>query len=377
MKKISSADILAGSPTRQTKRILIAGGGSGGHVLAGVAVAEVWAREFGGPDSVLFVGAERGLEVKLVPAAGFPLELLLLGSLKRVSWNQRLQTLLRLPLAFLRSIGILRRYRPDVILGVGGYASGPIVFVARILNTIGLLKARLAILEQNTVPGFTNQILGKMVSTVFTAFPKVESHFPRRKVLWTGNPIRSAMKPLPPASRDPFTIFVFGGSQGARGINNLIIGALPLLQNKVHLNWIHQTGELDYEKVCAGYQKVGQKARIEKFIVDMPAAYRQASLVICRAGSSTLAELSAVARAAILIPLPTAADNHQAHNAELFEKSGAAREFLQSRSVLDFAELILHLVKNPAELTEMENRVPEFFRPRAAEDVARELMSPS
>lgn len=382
-------------------RLLIAGGGTGGHVLAGIAVAEVWEKKdwgantrettteggnaekatVGGTNSnenqnILFIGAQGGMEEKLVPRAGLPLQLLQVGSLNRVSLKRKIKTLFQLPLSLIKSVFILMRFRPQYVLGVGGYASGPVVLMARLMSTVGLLKARVGILEQNAIPGFTNRILGHFAHVILTAFPGMESRFPHRPVIFTGNPIRSSMKPMPSAPRDPFTLFIFGGSQGAIGINTLVIEALPYLNDMTgSLRFIHQTGEKDHDRVKAGYEKYGIQARIEKFIYDMPATYSESSLLICRSGSSTLAEIAAVGRASILIPLPTAADNHQEHNARTFVEAGAA--FLLSQNVAkgnDLAALIREALTHPEQVSAMEKAVTQFFRPNAAKDGVQGLM---
>ena len=357
--------------------LIVAGGGTGGHVLAGVAVADAWkAAQGSGPAAgVLFVGAQGGIEEKLVPRAGYPLEVLKLGSLNQVSLGRKLKTLAQLPLSLARSASILLKNRPQAVLGVGGYASGPLILMAKVLSVLGLLKCRCAILEQNSVPGFTNRLLGRVVDVVFCTFPGTEARFPGKQTVLTGNPVRSSMKQLPSAIRDPFTIFIFGGSQGALGINSLVLDALsPLSELMPRLRWIHQTGERDYERVVEGYKEAGVNARVEKFIHDMPTAYSEASLLVCRAGSSTLSEIAAVGRAAVLIPFPFASDNHQQKNAEVFVRAGAAQLMIQSRAKgTDLAALIRKLVLDSSELTSMEKAVTQFYRPSAAQDVVRGL----
>jgi UDP-N-acetylglucosamine--N-acetylmuramyl-(pentapeptide) pyrophosphoryl-undecaprenol N-acetylglucosamine transferase len=361
-----------------SKKLLVAGGGTGGHVLAGVAIADTWKEKFGTP--ALFVGASGGIEEKLVPRAGYPLQLLKLGSLNRVSLKKRIRTMVLLPLALARAFKILLRERPDAVLGVGGYASGPIVLAARVLDTFGLLHARTAILEQNSVPGMTNRLLGRFVDTVFCAFPGTENKFPGHlaagAIHLTGNPVRSAMQLFPSASRTPFTIFIFGGSQGAAGINTLVIDALPLLKDlQPKLRFIHQTGESDFERVRLAYEKAGIPARVEKFIHDMAVCYRAASLLICRAGSSTLSEVAAVGRAAILVPFPFASDNHQEMNARTFSEEEAAFLMLQGQSTgNDLAAKIRECIENPEMIDEMERLAADFHQPSAANDIVEKLV---
>lgn len=360
-----------------TKTLIVAGGGTGGHVLAGVAVADAWRESTGEQATVLFVGAKGGIEEKLVPRAGYPLSLLRLGSLNRVSWMTRFKTLMLLPFSLFKSLWILLSTRPAAVLGVGGYASGPLVLMARVLSFFRLICVKTSILEQNSVPGMTNRILGHLVQRVFCVFPGMDSKFSGNKVVLTGNPIRSAIRPLPSASRNPFTLFIFGGSQGAVGINSLVIEALPLFEDlKDQLRFIHQTGEKDFDRVFEAYRKAGIQARVEKFIFDMPAAYAEASLVISRAGSSTLAEIAAVRRAALLVPFPFASDNHQEKNARIFANEGAA--FLlpqQTSNGLDLARIVRKILKDHSIIDQMEKAVSAFYRPDAAKSIVEELRS--
>lgn len=353
--------------------LIVAGGGTGGHVLAGIAIADAW-KSGSSKANAIFVGARGGIEEKLVPRAGYPLSLLALGSLKRVSAARRIRTLFQLPLALIKSSLILFRIRPKAVIGVGGYASGPLVLMARLLGW--MWGTRVAILEQNAVPGFTNRVLSRFAHVVFSAFPGIESRFPGKQVAVTGNPVRSAMKPLPAAARDPFQIFVFGGSQGAMGVNTLVIEALPHLRDlKSTLRFVHQTGEADYERVKRAHEEAASGARVEKFIYEMPDVYSASSLLVCRAGSSTLAEIAAVGRASILIPLPTAADDHQAKNAAIMVREGAALMVDQRKSSgKELAEIIRALHADMARLSEMESAARKLYRPQAAHDVVRGLL---
>jgi len=323
--------------------LIVAGGGTGGHVAAGLAIADEWKKRHG-EGSVVFVGARGGIEERLVTRAGYPLRLLHLGSLKRVSLARRLRTLLQLPLSLIRSKLWLLAIRPKAVVGVGGYASGPLVLMARLTGF--LWGVRVAILEQNAVPGLTNRILGYFAHEVFAAFPGLERSFGSQKLVLTGNPVRESMRFQSPPSLKPFGLFIFGGSQGAQAINTLVIEALPHLKERAaEIRFVHQTGERDHERVAEAYRNGGLEARVEKFIYDMPECYQAASLVICRSGSSTLSEVAAVGRPAILIPFPFAADNHQEHNARIFEKAGAGIVMLQSEaSGKMLADLILGLM---------------------------------
>jgi UDP-N-acetylglucosamine--N-acetylmuramyl-(pentapeptide) pyrophosphoryl-undecaprenol N-acetylglucosamine transferase len=364
--------------SRVSRSLIIAGGGTGGHVLAGVAVADSWRDAFGKDAQILFVGARGGIEEKLVPRAGYPLELLELGSLNRVSLSRKLKTTFQLPLSLFKSARIILRQKPDAVLGVGGYASGPLVLMARVLGCFGLTSTTTAILEQNSIPGLTNRILGRMVHQVFSAFPGMEKHFDVTKLLVTGNPVRASVVEVGARKAEvvsPFTVFIFGGSQGAKGINTLVLEALPLLKDRLtRLKFVHQTGEADYERVKKGYEEFGVQARVEKFIYDMPEVYSQASLVICRAGSSTLSEIAAVGKASVLVPFPFASDNHQEHNARIFSDAGAAFLLIQSQAKgSDLAQIIRELMENPEKKNKLEHQVRTFFKPDSAGEIRRAL----
>ena len=355
----------------KTKKLIVAGGGTGGHVLAGIAIADEWSREFSNSE-ILFVGSEQGLESRLVPKYGYRLKTLKIGALNRVSLKTRLMTAFKLPFSFIKTFWILMCYRPDAVIGVGGYSSGPVVMMARLLSPF--FGTRTAILEQNSIAGFTNRMLARWVHRVYCAFEASAAIFTAEKVLITGNPIRSSLKKLPSSKNDPFVIFIFGGSQGAQGINTMVIDALPFLKNE-KIEFIHQSGVNDFERVKSAYLREGiSNVRVEKFIDDMGACYEKSSLVICRAGASTLSELASVGRAAIFIPLPTAADNHQEKNARIFEMSGAAMVITQGGVTgAQFAEKIISLKNDHAKIHSFEEKVRPFYRSDTAELIVKDL----
>ena len=281
---------------------------------------------------MLFVGTSRGLEARVVPAAGYALELLEVSGLKRMGAASFVRGLARLPGAFARSIQILRRWRPDVVIGVGGYASGPMVLAAALTGRCTAIE------EQNSVPGFTNRTLGRFVKAVFVGFPEAGAAFPTAKVAHTGNPVRrafvaaAARATTGDAAAGPGRLLVVGGSQGARAVNDLVLGAAALWAQQGRVPAIvHQTGKGDAERVAAAYAQLGLAAQVKvaPFIEDMAQTYAAADLVVGRAGL-TLAELAVAARPAILVPLPTAADDHQTKNAEAFAAAGAALRVSQA-----------------------------------------------
>jgi UDP-N-acetylglucosamine--N-acetylmuramyl-(pentapeptide) pyrophosphoryl-undecaprenol N-acetylglucosamine transferase len=352
-------------------RLLIAGGGTGGHLYPGIALADEAIRR-GGSD-VLFVGTSRGIETRAVPAAGYALETLQVTGLKRMGLVGTVRGLFRVPLALFRSLAILRRFRPDVVVGVGGYASGPMVLAA------ALAGYPTAIQEQNSVPGITNRILGKLVRRVFIAFDEAARFFPSRKIERLGNPVRKAIVAAlegvaaSPTSDGKLRILVVGGSQGARAVSELVMTAAPMLASKgVDFSLVHQTGTTDFERIQAKYRELGLDGRVQvqPFIDNMAAAYGAADLIIGRAGALTLAELAIVGKPAILVPLPTAADDHQSKNAAHFAQVGAALVLNQrSSSAEDLATAITTLAQDGGRRSAMGTAMHGLARPRAAEQI--------
>ncbi|HEX7127984.1 MAG TPA: undecaprenyldiphospho-muramoylpentapeptide beta-N-acetylglucosaminyltransferase [Thermodesulfobacteriota bacterium] len=358
-------------------RLLVAGGGTGGHLFPGLAVAEAFlARTPGG--EVRFVGTRRGIEARAVPRAGFPVEFIEVGTLKGQGVAGLARTLLGLPAALLAAARIVRRERPDLVLGVGGYASGPVVAAA------ALLGRPTAIMEQNAVPGLTNRWLGRLVDRVFTTFepPSGSAAFPPAKVVRTGNPIRRAFRSVPPrdASEDGrLHLLVFGGSAGARRINEAMLGALAGLDRfGDRLAIVHQTGESSRAAVEAGYRAAGwgpDRADVRAFIDDMAAQYAWADLLVCRAGASTVAELTAVGRPAILVPYPFAADDHQEANARALVTAGAAVRIRDAELTGErLAAEVGRLLDDPGRRAEMAAAAGRLGEPAAADRVVDELM---
>lgn len=353
-------------------RLLIAGGGTGGHLYPGMAVAEEVVRRGG---QVLFVGTSRGLEARAVPAAGYALELLEVSGLKRVGLVGILRGLFRLPKAFFRSLSILRRFRPDVVLGVGGYASGPLVLAA------ALWRYPTAIQEQNSVPGITNRILSRLVRIVMVAFDEARKFFPAGKCETIGNPVRSKLVATLAAGADSgepsLRILVVGGSQGARAVNNLVLAAVEVLVNNRALPAIvHQTGPSDLDRCSERYRALGVADRVDvrPFIDDMATEYHRASLVVARAGALTLAELAIAGRPAILIPLPTAADDHQSKNAARFAEVGAAVVVNQRTSTgAELAQLLGDLLVDSGRRRAMAAAMRSLARPKAAGNIVDRL----
>jgi len=360
------------------QRLIIAGGGTGGHIYPGVAIAEEIRRRC--PDAqIAFIGTARGLENKILPPLGYPLELVTATRLKGGTVAQKMLGLLRLPRAIWQSWRIIRRYRPQVVVGVGGYASGPALIAAWVT------RYRTAIQEQNAAPGLTNRWLGRIVKRIFVGFEAATARFPAKKVIFTGNPLRlsiAARLGTTESTRAPNTLalLVFGGSQGARFLNEEIPGLLTALKAAnpgLLLTVTHQTGQAEVDLTSERYAELraaGVPVDVKPFIHDMPAAYRTADLAICRAGALTLAELAAVGLPSILVPFPHAADNHQEANARVLEAAGAAIVATQASWAPDaLVKTIEGLAASPDALTAMGTRAADLAHADAAVTLVNHL----
>ncbi len=355
-------------------RIVIAGGGTGGHLFPGVAVAEEVVRR--DPDAqVAFVGTERGIEARVLPELGWPLELIQVSGLKTLGLRGKLRGLFRIPRALWQARRILKRLRPDVVLGVGGYASGPVVLMAR------LSRIPTAILEQNSIPGLTNKILGKLVPAVFLSFDEARRFFAPKRVHMSGNPIRAPIRAaLAEASGGDGAgkggsrprILIVGGSQGAVALNAIVADAMAELKARgVEPAIVHQTGERSLNETRARYAEAGIDAECLPFIRDMASAYQGADLVIARAGATTVAELRVVGKPAIFVPFPYAADNHQELNARELADAGAARLFRQAElTPRELADAIAEITGDPAVISDMAAAMKRTGRPDAAAEIA-------
>jgi UDP-N-acetylglucosamine--N-acetylmuramyl-(pentapeptide) pyrophosphoryl-undecaprenol N-acetylglucosamine transferase len=345
-------------------RVLIAGGGTGGHVIPALAIARELQSRY--QAEVLFVGTARGMENRLVPQAGFGLMRVKVGALKNVSLMTRLRTLFDLPLAVGQARKIIRVFNPDVVVGVGGYASGP-AMAAAILMRIPTLA-----FEPNYVPGFANKIVGRRVSAAAVHFQQTQKYFHNAQVV--GVPVREDFFRIASrAAGAPPTLLVFGGSQGAQAINRAMIAAAPeVLRQIPALHIIHQTGEREYNEVKAAYAQAGIEAEVSAFIDDMPAAFAQADLLLCRSGASTVAEITAAGKPAIFVPFPRAADDHQRRNAEAIAEGGAAVLVAQAELTPErLAQELIALLRDPSRLKEMSERARALSHHDAAGRVAR------
>jgi UDP-N-acetylglucosamine--N-acetylmuramyl-(pentapeptide) pyrophosphoryl-undecaprenol N-acetylglucosamine transferase len=343
-------------------RAILAGGGTGGHVIPALAIANQLKQSYGA--EVLFIGTARGIENRLVPAAGYPLQRVRVGALKNVSLVTRAKTAFDLPRAVWDAGRMLNEFAPDVVIGVGGYASGPAMLAALVKHFPTLA------FEPNVVPGFANRMVARFVSAAAVHFEETAEYFRHAEV--TGVPVRQAFFEIAPKRGGTPTVLVFGGSQGANAINKAMILCLPALQREapgIHI--IHQTGERDYNDALAAYQSLGGAAEVFKFIEDMPAAFARADLVVCRSGASTVAEIAAAGKPAVFVPFPRAADDHQTVNALALERAGAA--VLVEESKLDgvwLAETIAALLGDRARLQQMSAAARGLAHPNAARDIA-------
>lgn len=344
-------------------KVLIAAGGTGGHIYPGIAVAnEIMRRDAG--SEVRFVGTARGLETKLVPDAGYKLELIESAGIKNVGLAGTLKGLLLIPKSFFAARSLIKDFQPDAVIGAGGYVTGAVLLAA------SFLKIPTLVMESNALPGFTNRQLARFVDKAAVTFEEAAKFFPGKAVV-TGNPVRREFFDIPAKARDNerFCLLTFGGSQGARAINQALTAALPFLETaKNRLKITHQTGELDFETVKEGYEKAGwSEANVTKYIKDMNRHFAENDLIISRAGATTCAELAAAGKAAIMIPLPTAADDHQRKNAEAMQTAGAARMILQkdlNGEIL--AAEIKSLIDAPERITEMEKAAKNLVKGDAA-----------
>ena len=350
-------------------RVLIAGGGTGGHLYPGIALArEVKRRD---PEAtVTFVGTATGVEAKVVPREGFPLDLIRVAGLKGKSIGDLVKGLALLPLAAVDAWQVISARRADVVVGVGGFASGPVLALAALRGYPTML------LEQNALPGLTNRLLSRLVRAAAVTFEDALTFFPRVGVL-TGNPVRpeffaggKAIDDAHAMPRDAARILIFGGSQGAHGINMAMVEAAPQLA-AAGLAITHQTGERDVDRVREGYRRAGVEARVEAFLYEMDREMTAADIVICRAGATTLSELAAAGRAAILVPLPTSTDDHQRKNAEVVGRSGGA-VVIQERDLTGekLADAVLAIASNPERRGRMAAAARTLARPDAAARIA-------
>jgi UDP-N-acetylglucosamine--N-acetylmuramyl-(pentapeptide) pyrophosphoryl-undecaprenol N-acetylglucosamine transferase len=363
--------------TASELRVVVAGGGTGGHLYPGIAVArELESLREG--TRVTFAGTAAGIEARVVPREGFALDLVRSGGLKGKSIAALARGLALVPLSLVDAWRIVTARRPHLVIGVGGYSSGPVVVVAALRGIATML------LEQNAVPGLTNRLLGPFVRAAAVNFETTAAFFGPKAIV-TGNPVRPEFLEPSPRREEPrdegrpgpaTSVLVYGGSQGAHAINMALVAALPeLAAERERLRITHQTGDRDLEDVRAAYRKAGVDAVVEPFLYDMGTRLREADVIVCRAGATTLAEIAVAGKAAILVPLPTATDDHQRRNAEALAAAGAAEVLLQSDATGPaVARRILALAADPEARARMGQAARRLARPDAARLIARRAL---
>ena len=354
--------------TIEAPRIVIAGGGTGGHLFPGIAVAkELLSRH---PKAqITFAGTARGIEARVIPREGFELDVIRSGGLKGKSIADRARGAALLPVSVADAWAVVSKRQPDLVIGVGGYSSGPVVLTAALRGVPTML------LEQNAVPGLTNRLLARVVKAAAVTFDSTQAFFGSKAFL-SGNPVRPEFLAAAGSQKESadddqtsgIRILVFGGSQGAHAINLAMVeAAARLATGGLRLRLTHQTGERDVDMVRAAYREAGLQAAVEPFLYDMGRQLAEADLIVCRAGATTLAEITAAGRAAVLIPLPTATDDHQRKNAEALANAGAADLLLQkdmTGAVL--ADRILTLARDGGRRRRMASAAHRLARPDAA-----------
>jgi UDP-N-acetylglucosamine--N-acetylmuramyl-(pentapeptide) pyrophosphoryl-undecaprenol N-acetylglucosamine transferase len=347
--------------------IVMAGGGTGGHVMPLLAVARQLQAD--GHQSV-FIGTRTGFEAKLVPPAGFPLEFIEIGGLNRVGIARKLRSAGQLPVSVWRSKRLLDKYQPSAVFSLGGYAAGPVVLAAL------WKKSPLVVMEPNAMPGLTNRKIGRFVRRALLSFPDAARYFPAGRSEITGLPVRTEFFQIAPKQRDAkLTVLITGGSQGSRTLNQATSGSWKYFrENRVPVRFIHQTGTAAYEGLAQKFAENGMEGELAPFIDDMPAAFARADLVICRAGAGAVAELAAAGKPSILVPLPTAADQHQLRNAEALQKAGASLLVLDAEmNGGRLFEEVEKLRTHPELLHRMGERARTFAHPDAARRAAAVL----
>jgi UDP-N-acetylglucosamine--N-acetylmuramyl-(pentapeptide) pyrophosphoryl-undecaprenol N-acetylglucosamine transferase len=365
---------VSGSNDQRSKalRIVIAGGGTGGHLFPGVAIAQEF-RARNPLNEIIFVSTGNPLEKRILSNMNFALECIRVEGIKgRGLWNQ-IKSVSKLPAGILGSFKILRRFKPDLIVGLGSYSAGPAVLAAR------LMGKKIVLHEQNLLPGITNRMLAQFADVIFVSFEDTKAHISSRKTLFSGNPVRrdileGSMQQEAGSgvggAQKPFTVSIIGGSQGAHQINVTVAEALNHLQQRDDLYFIHQTGAADEAMLSESYRSQNLNATVQAFFDDMAQLYSSSDLIICRAGATTVAELTALGKAAIFVPFPHAADNHQVLNAQALVKNGAAEMILEQDLTAEIlGEKINDYASRPRALAEMARRSKSQGNPNAAGDI--------
>ena len=349
-------------------KIVVAGGGTGGHIFPGIALAEAFEKQ-DPKTQILFVGTRNEFEVSILARRGLRHMSIAAAGLKGRSLWQQVQAVFRVPKGFFQALAIIWRFKPDIVIGVGGYASGPVALAAK------LMRKKVVIHEQNVIPGFTNRLLGRISDRVFLSFPDKFTVFDKAKTLLTGNPVRQEILTArrEESSPETFNLLIVGGSQGAHAVNRAMIEALDHINNPERIVFTHQTGANDLEWVENAYSRHAMRADVRPFFEDMATAYKNADLVICRAGATTVAELTSLGKAAIYIPFPFAANNHQELNARyVTQVSGGEMLLEENLNGITLADRVNRYVSRPTDLEIMSAKAKALGKPQAAEFIVDE-----
>lgn len=353
-------------------RIVIAGGGTGGHLFPGIAIAEAFKRR-SASNRVLFITTGRPIESRVLSQTDFETVQIAAAGIKGMGLAGKLKALIKVPVGILGSLALFLRFRPHVVIGLGGYSAAPVIIAAWMTGIFRVIH------EQNRIPGMTNRFLARYAHRIYVSFSDTDMGGYTEKIRAAGNPIRLEIveqmadkpKAAPP---EAFTVLILGGSQGAHSINTAVIEALPYLAASRMYRFIHQTGTTDVEMVRQGYEKAGTESRVDAFFDDMAACYADADLIVCRAGATSVAEVAAAGLPAIFIPYPHAADNHQYFNAKSLVDAGAGE--MIDQAALDgrlLAERIDYYASNDPVRQEMQAKIFAFSRPHAADEVAEDI----
>ena len=365
-------DSKSGQISNRPLRVVIAGGGTGGHLFPGIAIAQ----EFETRNSatrIIFVSTGNPMEKSVLSKSGYELRCVTAAGIKgRGIWNQ-LVSVLKIPRGILEARRIFKDFSPDLAVGLGSYSAGPVIIGA------WLRRVPIVIHEQNILPGITNRILARFADRIYISFENTKSNLDSRKVQWTGNPVRNelfeysegqAADKKENTGSKTFTVLIIGGSQGAHTINMAVIEALEAFKNKAHLHFVHQTGAADERQVKEAYRRNNIRCTVQSFFDNMAELYSRADLLICRAGATTVAEISALGKAVIFIPFPHAADNHQVLNAALLSNEGAAEMISENDlSAEILSQKIAHYADHRKELDEMAAKARRFGNPAAARNI--------
>ncbi len=352
-------------------RLILAGGGTGGHLFPALAVAEAL-KSMSPLSEVLFVGTKHGIESRLIPQIGFPIRFVSARGIMRTGILNSIRAGMEIPLGIIQSFKIIKDFSPDFVLGVGGYASAPPLVAALILNIESGIQ------EQNSIMGAANRMLSKFVNKIFISWQNTIPATPINKTFLVGNPVRKALFEKSPIPIEPnrFKILIFGGSKGANSLNLGIIehiGQLKSMTSKIKI--VHQTGSDLLKEVTKAYEQVGIDAEVTEFITDMGTFYSWADLVVCRAGASSLAEITAVGKPAIVVPFPFAAEDHQTKNAQWLENHGAVKMVkdadLKSGALI---RQISELMNAPTKLKQMAENAERLGKPDAARSIVLEIL---